>query len=188
MKGDLGIVVIHSADLGSFIWDELKLMLDIPVLAINFPNRNKGAKANANLPFEAYTKSVIIIKQIEKWEKVKIILVLHSIGGCIGLKLNEHFKSNLAGFIAISASLPPNGQSFLSDLPFPKSILIPIILRLFGTKPPKKLIEKELCNDLTDEQAEKIVNNFTPKSRTLYTTKIRYKKPENKDALYKINQ
>ncbi len=178
MKGDLGIVLIHGAGLGSFIWDEIKPMLDIPVLAIDFPNRNKGEKANTNLPFEAYTKSVI--EQIEKWKKIKIILVVHSIGGCIGLKLAEHFKGDLAGFVAISASLPPNGQSFVSDLPFPKSILMPIVLRLFGTKPPKKLIEKELCNDLTPEQTEKVVNNFTPESTLLYTTNIRYKKPEVK--------
>jgi len=57
---------------------------------------------------------------------------------------------------------------------------MPIMLRLFGTKPPKKLIEKELCNNLSPEQMEKVVNNFTPESRLLFTTKIRYKKPEEK--------
>ncbi len=183
MKEDLGIVLIHGAGLGSFIWDELKSMLDIPVLAINFPNRNKGDNANTNLPFEAYTNSVI--EQIEKWEKVKIILVVHSIGGCIGLEIVDYPENNLTGFIAISASLPSNGESFVSGLPFPKNIIMPIILRVFGTKPPKQTIEKELCNDLTPEQTAEIIDTFTPESRLLYTTTISYKMPEVKKLYIK---
>ncbi len=183
MIDDYCIVLIHGAGLGSFIWDELMPMLDIPVIAVNFPNRNKGDEANAQLTFNDYVQS--IIEQIKKCEKRKIILVVHSIGGCIGLKLADHLEKNLAGFIAICAILPRNEESFVSGLPFPKNILMPIVLRIFGTKPPKKSIEKELCNDLTHWQTAKIVDNFTPESRLLYTTIIRYTVPAIKKLYIK---
>ncbi|MGX7835489.1 alpha/beta fold hydrolase, partial [Campylobacter fetus subsp. venerealis] len=49
--------------------------------------------------------------------------------------------------------------------------------RLFGTKPPQKSLESELCNDLTPEQTSKIVNEFAPESKALYLTKIQYTLP-----------
>ena len=57
---------------------------------------------------------------------------------------------------------------------------MPIILKLFGTKPPKKSIENELCNDLTDEQTTKITTEFTPEAKRLYTTKINFNLPNTK--------
>ncbi len=62
---------------------------------------------------------------------------------------------------------------------------MPIILRVFGTKPPKQTIEKELCNDLTPEQTAEIIDTFTPESRLLYTTTISYKMPEVKKLYIK---
>ncbi|MGI8580895.1 MAG: alpha/beta fold hydrolase [Chitinophagaceae bacterium] len=186
MIDDYCIVLIHGAGLGSFIWDELTPMLDIPVIAINFPNRNKGDKANAQLTFNNYIQS--IIEQIKNCERRKIILVVHSIRGCIGLKIADHLEKNLAGFIAICANLPRNEESFVSGLPFPKNILMPIILRLFGTKPTKKSIGKELCNDLTAGQTAKIIDNFTPESRLLYTTILSYKMPAIKKLYIKCTK
>ncbi len=52
---------------------------------------------------------------------------------------------------------------------------MPIILSLFGTKPPKKSIESELCSDLSSTESSDIANRFTPESKSLYTTKINYK-------------
>ncbi len=69
-------------------------------------------------------------------------------------------------------------ENRLFQVPFPKNLIMPIILRAFGTNPPNQAIEKELCNDLTPEQTTKIVDNFTPEARLLYTTTISYKMPE----------
>lgn len=186
MKDDIGLVLVHGAGLGSFIWTDLRPMLDYPSLAIDFPNRNAGNKANADLTFHAYTKAVIA--QIEKWNKKKLILVVHSIGGCVGLKVAEHFKNSLVCFIAISAAIPLNNNSFVSCLTFPKNLLMPIMLNLFGTKPPKKAIEKELCNDLTVEQTDKVITLFTPEAKQLYTKKISYKRIDHETLYIKLTR
>jgi hypothetical protein len=46
MNNKTGIVLIHGAGLGSFIWDELMPLKKSPVLTIEFPNREIGDKAN----------------------------------------------------------------------------------------------------------------------------------------------
>ncbi|MBA3901893.1 MAG: alpha/beta hydrolase, partial [Bacteroidetes bacterium] len=55
-----------------------------------------------------------------------------------------------------------------------------------GTKPPQKSIENELCNDLTSEQTQKIVNEFTPEAKALYTTKFNYNLPDIKLLYIKL--
>ncbi|MEP6948318.1 MAG: hypothetical protein ABI863_03550 [Ginsengibacter sp.] len=59
MKENTGTILTHGAGLGSFIWEDLIPFLNIPALAIDFPNRNADDNATANLTFHAYTKSVI---------------------------------------------------------------------------------------------------------------------------------
>ncbi len=42
-------------------------------------------------------------------------------------------------------------------------------MRLAGTKPPDEAIHKSLCNGLSDAQADRVVEQFRPESRRLYT-------------------
>lgn len=173
MNDKIGIVLIHGAGLGSFIWNDLKPLIKNSVLTIEFPNREVGYKANINLTFDDYKKSAI--EQIEKWGIDNFVIVTHSIGGCLGLSLTDYFAKKVVGFVGISSAIPTSGNSFISCLPFPQSLLMPLILNLFGTKPPQKVIEQTLCNDLTSEQTSEIIKRFTPEAKLLYTTKINYK-------------
>lgn len=184
MNYEIGIVLINGAGLGSFIWDDLKPLIKNPVLTIEFPNREVGDKANNNLTFDDYKKSAV--EQIEKWGIDNFVIVTHSIGGCVGLSLTDHFNAKVVGFVAISSAVPTNGNSFISCLPFPQSLLMPLILSLFGTKPPQKVIEQTLCNDLTSEQTSEIVKRFTPEAKLLYTTKVNYTKLEIKILYIKL--
>jgi pimeloyl-ACP methyl ester carboxylesterase len=184
MNDKIGIVFIHGAGLGNFIWDNLKPLLKNPVLTIELPNREVVDKANINLTFEDYKKSSI--QQIEKWGIEKFVIVTHSIGGCIGLSLTDYFSKKVIGFVGISSAIPTNRNSFISCLPFPQNLLMPLILKLFGTKPPQKAIKQTLCNDLTSEQTSKIIKRFTPEAILLYTTKVDYKSLEIKTLYIKL--
>lgn len=184
MNDKIGIVLIHGAGLGSFIWDDLKPLIKTPVLTIEFPNREVGDKANNNLTFDDYKKSAV--EQIEKWGIDNFVIVTHSIDGCVGLSLTDYFAEKVVGFVAISSAVPTNGNSFISCLPFPQSLLMPLILNLFGTKPPQKVIEQTLCNDLTSEQTSEIVKRFTPEAKLLYTTKVNYTNLEIKSLYIKL--
>lgn len=184
MNDKIGIVLIHGAGLGSFIWDDLKPLIKNPVLTIEFPNREVGDKVNNNLNFDDYKKSAI--EQIEKWNNHNFVIVTHSIGGCVGLSLADHFAKKVVGFVGISSAIPTNENSFISCLPFLQSLLMPLILNLFGTKPPQKAIEQTLCNDLTSEQTSEILKRFTPEAKLLYTTKVNYKSLDIKKLYIKL--
>lgn len=178
MNNNIGLVLIHGAGLNSSIWDELKSEINQTFLTIDFPNRKISDNANQTLTFDDYVNSTI--EQIKKWDTKNFIIVAHSIGACVGLKVAEQFKNELKGFVAIGSVIPTSGSSFISSLAFPQKMIMPIILKLFGTKPPKKSIEYELCNDLTDEQTTKITTEFTPEAKRLYTTKINFSLPNTK--------
>lgn len=158
-----GVVLIHGAGLGAFIWQDMKL--DWQVLRINFQNRGNGP-ANGGLHYQDYVDEVI--QQIENWTVDQIVIVGHSIGGCIALNVAARYPERVIGFIGIAAAVPKKGGSFVSCFSGSKNWMLPLVMRLFGTKPPKSVIERSLCHDLEKEQSRKIVSRFTPESRLLY--------------------
>lgn len=176
MAHNIGVVLIHGAGLNSSIWDDVMKEINIPALAIDFPNNQSDGKAVDLLTFEDYVSAATA--QIENWNKEHFIIVAHSIGALVGLRVANRFKNQLKGFVALGSVIPMNGNSFVSSLPFPQKLIMPVILRLFGTKPPPKSIESELCNDLTAGQTFKIVNEFTPESKALYLTRINFSLPD----------
>jgi len=178
-----GLVLIHGAGLNSAIWEEIEKEIGLDVLAVDFPNRNNG-DANKHLTFHDYLNSTVA--QIKNAKFDRFILATQSIGACVGLAITAPFRDRIAAFVAIGSVVPPGGQSFAGAMPFPLSAILPIILRLFGTKPPVKSIEDELCSDLTPEQTQKIIAGFTPEARALYTTRIRYELPDTKRIYIKL--
>jgi pimeloyl-ACP methyl ester carboxylesterase len=178
-----GIIFIHGAGLTSTVWDEVISLIRFPALPIDFPYRNQSAAA-AELKFSDYIKS--IIRQIDRWDVEKFILVTHSLGGCLGLEVAEFFRSRIIGFVAIASAIPIKGESFISCLPYPQKIIMPLILKVAGTKPPKRLIEKGLCSDLTTEQAEKVYERFVPESKDLFFEKCNAGIPDTKRLYIKL--
>lgn len=173
----MGIVFINGAGLNSSIWNDIKDNFHVPVLTIDLANKTK-------LTFDDYVNKVAT--EIENWKNDNFIIVAHSIGALVGLKVAERFNEKLKGFVAIGSFIPKKGQSFASSLPFPQKIVLPILLSLLGTKPPKKSIATELCNDLPPDTTLKIVNNFTPEAKALYTTKINFDLPDTKRLYIKL--
>jgi len=178
MKDKLGIIFIHGAGLGNYIWNDLKPNLRYSSLMIEFPNRNLDDQLNSNLHFEDYIAKAI--SDTENFEKEKLVIVTHSIGGLVGLRIAERFKDKVIGFVGIGSAIPKNGNSFISCLPFPQKLLLPLIMRLAGTKPPKSSIQNGLCNDLNSLQTEQVVEKFTAESKYLYTEKSKSIIPNTK--------
>ncbi len=176
MKVKLGIIFIHGAGLGNYIWNDLELNSHYSTLMIEYPNRNSDGKANAKLSFEDYVAKAI--SDTEKFEQEKLIIITHSIGGLVGLRIAERFKEKTIGFVGIGAAIPKNGNSFVSCLPFPQKLIFPVIMKLAGTQPPKSAIVNGLCNDLNPTQTEKVVNNFTAESRYLYIERSKSRIPD----------
>lgn len=98
----------------------------------------------------------------------RFVVVAHSVGGVVGTQLVAQAPDRVEGFVGVAASIPRAGQSFLGALPFPNRLVVGAVMRLAGTRPPAKVIRSGLASDLDDEQAARIVKEFTPESQRLY--------------------
>ncbi|CAM4207884.1 pimeloyl-ACP methyl ester carboxylesterase [Paenibacillus endophyticus] len=163
---EVGFVFIHGAGLNSGIWSKTVESFGYPYLLVDYPNRSGRHDAGNKLTLADYT--AYMHEQIKQWGIQRFILVAHSLGGVLALRLAEAFKERIAGFIAIGAIIPSKGNSFLSTLPMPNRILMHALLRMIGTRPPKSAIRAGICHDLTEEQAAELIDGYIPESLRVY--------------------
>jgi pimeloyl-ACP methyl ester carboxylesterase len=96
------------------------------------------------------------------------VIVAHSLGGVVALKLAAGLSTRLAGFVGVGAAIPADGGSFVSSLPLPKRVLTRVLMRVAGTRPPEAAIRRGLCSDLGAREADEVVRRFVPESRAVY--------------------
>ncbi len=101
------------------------------------------------------------------------------------MRLSEVLGDRVVGLVAMAAMIPLPNESFFSCLPFPQRTIMPLVVRLAGTKVPESAIRRGLCADLSGEQADAVVKAFTAESRRLYCEPIRYT-PRELPALYAV--
>lgn len=159
---DTQIIYLSGAGLDVSIWDSVRGKVAIPSKAAVH-----GRESAATLSSAVQD----ILTQIQKLNASRYIIVAHSLSGVIGVEIARALGGKLGGFIAVAATIPSPGGSFTSALPFPQSLLMPLLLNIVGTKPPVGAIRKGLCSDLNDQQAATIIDTFTPEPRRLYTDK-----------------
>ncbi|MFK7696678.1 alpha/beta fold hydrolase [Paenibacillus sp. HJGM_3] len=158
---EIGFVFIHGAGLTPSIWSGVIAGLDNPCLLLEHPPERRGLTLN---DYVAHMKL-----QVDAWDIERVVLVAHSLGGVLALKLAEALGSRVVGFAAVGAVIPSRGGSFLSTLPLAKRLLMGALLRLIGTKPPEPAIRQGLCHDLTQAQTDDVVRAFVPESIRVYT-------------------
>lgn len=166
----IGYVFIPGAGLDAQIWDRVAGELPAPCLTVDYPGRGSNNGGTSKLSLKDYCAHVK--EQIRSWDVEKFILVTHSLGGVLGLSIADEMADRVAGFAAIGAVIPAGGGSFTSAFPSGQRLLLPLMMRLFGTKPPEQAIRRGLCSDLTEEQADEIVRRFTPESIRVYTDRV----------------
>lgn len=172
----IGFVFVHGAGLESRIWSRVAEGCERPFLLADFPLRERSVDARSRLSLEDYATH--IKRQVDEWGSRKFVIVAHSLGGVVALRLASELSDRLAGFVAVGAAIPKNGGSFLSALPFPKRILMSAIMRTLGTKPPETAIRAGLCNDLSPTQANEIVRGFIPEAVRVYADRVNVSVPD----------
>ena len=159
--------MVHGAGLDVWVWNDLLPLVEAPTLPAAFPARVAGQTVRDGLRLQDYTDT--IIEQIDEWDVSRVILVGHSIGGAVCMEVASRLANRFVGFVGLSAAIPEPERSFLSYLPFHQRVVQRAMLRFAGTRPPKSLIRWSLCAELIDEQADRVVAEFAPESRYLFT-------------------
>lgn len=161
------MVFIHGAGLETWIWKEVTTYLDVPHRAVSFPGRKSESNSTEGLGLDDYTDYVR--RQIDEWLGKNIVLVSHSIGGVVGLTVARELSERVGGFVGLSAAIPSSGGSFLSCYPLHMRLFLSATMRIMGTKPPDGMLRNSLCHGVSDAQTDRVVEEFTPESRRLYT-------------------
>lgn len=161
-----GIIFISGAGLSSWVWDDVVSELDMQSVIADYSNVRKNKNASLSDYVDAAAESA---KQLKT---DKIIIVAHSIGGVVGVELARRLVGDrVAGFVGISAAVPSSSGNFFSCLPFPQKFIMPIIVKLAGTKPPESAIRSSLASDLQGESVDKLVSSFRREAKGLYYDK-----------------
>jgi pimeloyl-ACP methyl ester carboxylesterase len=159
----IGLVFIHGAGMGGWIWEAMAPGLEAPHLFTDFPGRESGTKG---LRLDDYVRH--LRDQVDRFRSDRLAIVAHSLGGVVALQLAEELQGRIAGLIGVGAAVPREGGSFVSSLPPAKRALTRVVMRIAGTRPPEAAIRRGLCNDLPAEAADEVVRRFVPESRALY--------------------
>lgn len=150
------ILFLSGAGLPEWIWDDVRSALPVDSVVAAYPKRadatlhDYAAAALAQAPNGAFT------------------IVGHSIGGVVASQITATAPQRVSGLLGIAASFPPAGTSFLGASPAPQRLLLGLVLRLAGTRPPEKAIRSGLCAGLDENVTARIVAEFEPESRYLY--------------------
>ncbi len=172
----IGFVFINGAGLEGLVWSKVVEDFEHPCLLVEFPLRKSSLESRSGLSLEDYVTHMK--RQVDEWGTRRIVIVAHSLGGVLAHRLASVLTDRLAGIVAVGAAIPKNGGSFLSILPFPQKLIMSVILRTLGTKPPESAIRKGLCNDLSPDQATEIVKGFIPEAVRVYTDRINVSVPD----------
>lgn len=164
MSAKTGFVFIAGAGLRSWAWADVVSQLNFPSVAVELP-KPLDAK-DSTLGMDDYVTAVV--DQAKKLDAENVVIVAHSLGGVIGLRVAQELKDRVKGFVAVSAAIPQRGGSFVSALPFPQKLIMPLIIRMAGTKPADAAIRKGYCNDLSSELADRVVKSFQPEAPRVY--------------------
>ncbi len=179
MNSKIGIIFIHGAGLGGWIWDNVVKNISVPYACADYTALERSTNKATLAEYVA-----VVNKQVEALNVQRVIVVAHSVGGVVGNELSGVLGEKLAAYIGVSAAIPKPGGNFVSTLPFPQKLIMPIILKLAGTKPPESAIRSGLGDGLTASQTDAIVAKFQQESVHLYTDKTSPGPMPNVPALY----
>ncbi|WP_435748388.1 alpha/beta fold hydrolase [Microbacterium sp. PMB16] len=155
------ILFISGAGLDAWIWDDVRDELSLPSVVAARPAEGRSSLSDYA---EAAIASV---------GGGRFTIVAHSIGGVIAGEILRLVPERVSGLLALSAVVPRSGESFVSAMPFPNRVILPLALRLGGTRPPESAIRRGLGHGVDEAVVDRVVADFAPESRELYLDKAR---------------
>lgn len=156
------ILFLSGAGLPAWIWDDVRDRLGASYTAQVAPRPEGGAAG-----LRDYAEAAV-----GAMPAGQVFLVAHSAGGVVGAEVAGLAPERVAGFLAVSAIVPPPGGSFITTMPIPNRWVLSAAMRLAGTRPPDSAIRKTLANGLDEAIVNRLVADFVPESQGLYRDRI----------------
>ena len=152
------VLCLSGAGLPTWVWDDVRAALPDSVETV-VAGRPRSAHASLADYADAAAAEAT-------WPTFAI--VAHSSGGVVAAELLARHPARVTGILGVSAVVPNPGRSFVGTMRLPARLMLSIMLRLVGTRPPAKIIRAGLASGLSDATADRIVADFDPESVRLY--------------------
>jgi pimeloyl-ACP methyl ester carboxylesterase len=104
----------------------------------------------------------------------KAVVVGHSVGGEIALRIATRCPARVAALVFVSAVIPPSGKSMTSFDPLRMRLMMRLFSQLGPAKPPEAIIKAAACNALSPEDCERVVGSYRPESWRLFFDPVRW--------------
>lgn len=152
------LLLISGAGFPAWIWHDVRNALPMP--AVVAPRPAAGTVVD-------YARAAL-----EAAPQGKFTIVAHSAGGVVASELVRLAAGRVAGLVAIAAVIPAAGASFASSLPFPNRLILPVIMRLAGTRPPESAVRKTLAAGLDEATVQRLLADLAPEPLSYFTSRV----------------
>ncbi|MEX2571960.1 MAG: alpha/beta fold hydrolase [Gemmatimonadota bacterium] len=158
------LVLLHGAGTGSWVWQRVLENVQTPAIALDVPGRAPGVTPAGC--------AEALVREIDDRGIESVVPVLHSLAGVLASEVARGLGDRLAHCVFVSGVIPPPGGSFLDAVPLPNRLILRLLFRLNrnGLKPSAGMIRRELCNDLSEEDAALVVDRYEAEMPGLYVT------------------
>jgi pimeloyl-ACP methyl ester carboxylesterase len=161
-------VLVHGGGFAGSCWDELCLLLDRPVLAVDLPGRGSNPGDLSSLTVADFVASVAA--EIVRNDLTDVTLVGHSLAGLTLPGVVEAVSDRLRRVVFVSCSVPPHGVALADVLEGFSPSAAAIAQRLddelvdaSGLLHPD-LARVMFCNDMDDEQTTSTLGRRVPEA------------------------
>lgn len=172
-----GILLIHGAHHGAWVWDDLAPLLELPYLAVSLPGREGIASPRASLG--ALTLDDLIACAAAGLDRTgwdRAVIVGHSLGGAVAAGLAARAPQRAHHLVLIAANVPGPGRRALDSWPaglrwLPRTALA---LRRGGSQAPLTMSPRRarrgLANDLDQAHARRLAGRLVPETPGFLTS------------------
>lgn len=154
------LLFISGAGIPHWVWKEVQDGIHLPTAIAPRPVSGKATVTD-------YARAAL-----DAVPEGSVTVVAHSAGGVVASEVVRLAPERVSGLIAVAAVIPATGASFTSSLPFPNRVLLPMILRLAGTRPPESAIRKGLAAGLDEPAVQRLLATLEPEPRSYFTSRI----------------
>jgi pimeloyl-ACP methyl ester carboxylesterase len=183
-RHELGLVLLHGAMLGRWIWSRVEPLLAAPALAVDFPGRGSRPADVTELTLGDVVDSVAT--DIEAWPVERVVLVAHSLSGILVPALISRMPRRAVRAVFVSAAVPEPGASYLDVLPRSERLFLRVVLRTQrkGVLTPGWAARRALCNDLDEPTTRLVLQGLTREAPGLYSAPVPGDIPASMPTLY----
>lgn len=153
------LLFLSGAGLPPWIWDDVRSRVEVPSRVAPRPTTGETVSDYARAALDAAPAE-------------KFLLIIHSSGGVVAAELaRSAVPGRITGVLGLAAVIPRAGASFVSSLPFPQRLILPLALRVVGTRPPESAIRKGLGAGLDETSIQRLVEDLSPEPSEYFTSR-----------------